>query len=44
MFENIRRDLKAHGGDWGAQGFWALVVYCFGRWHLNGLKERRCAL
>ena len=32
MFENIRNDLKAHGGDWGAQGFWALVVYRFGRW------------
>jgi len=32
MFENIRGDLRAHGGDWGAQGFWALVVYRFGRW------------
>lgn len=32
MFENIRADLKAHGGDLGAQGFWALVVYRFGRW------------
>jgi serine O-acetyltransferase len=32
MFANIRQDLKAHGGDWGAQGFWALVVYRFGRW------------
>ena len=32
MFENIRNDLKAHVGDWGAQGFWALVVYRFGRW------------
>lgn len=32
MFDNIRADLKAHGGDWGAQGFWALVVYRFGRW------------
>lgn len=32
MFENIRQDLKAHQGDWGAQGFWALVVYRFGRW------------
>jgi serine O-acetyltransferase len=32
MFPNIRADLKAHGGDWGAQGFWALVVYRFGRW------------
>jgi len=32
MFDNIRRDLAAHRGDWGAQGFWALVVYRFGRW------------
>jgi serine O-acetyltransferase len=32
MFENIRDDLKAHGGDWGAQGFWALTIYRFGRW------------
>ena len=32
MFENIRGDLKAHEGDWSAQGFWALLVYRFGRW------------
>jgi serine O-acetyltransferase len=32
MFENIRHDLAAHCGDWGAQGFWALLVYRFGRW------------
>jgi serine O-acetyltransferase len=32
MFELIRADLRAHGGRWGAQGFWALVVYRFGRW------------
>jgi serine O-acetyltransferase len=32
MFDNIRSDLRAHGGNWGAQGFWALVVYRFGRW------------
>ena len=32
MFENIRADLRAHGGHWGAQGFWAMVVYRFGRW------------
>ena len=32
MFDNIRQDLRAHGGDWSAQGFWALVVYRFGRW------------
>lgn len=32
MFENIRADLRAHGGRWDAQGFWVLVVYRFGRW------------
>lgn len=32
MFDRIRADLRAHGGDWGAQGFWAMVVYRFGRW------------
>lgn len=31
-FENIRADLQAHDGHWGAQGFWAMVVYRFGRW------------
>lgn len=35
MFERIRGDLRAHGGDWGAQGFWALVVYRFGRWRMT---------
>lgn len=32
MFEHIRKDLQAHRGDWGAQGFWALLIYRFGRW------------
>jgi len=32
MFNNIRGDLRSHGGDWAAQGFWALAVYRFGRW------------
>jgi serine O-acetyltransferase len=32
MFENIRHDLRAYGGDFGAQGFWAMLVYRFGRW------------
>ena len=32
MFNHIRSDLRAHGGNWAAQGFWALVVYRFGRW------------
>lgn len=32
MFENIRADYQAHGRKWGAQGFWVMVVYRFGRW------------
>lgn len=32
MFDHIRADLHAHGGHFGAQGFWAMVVYRFGRW------------
>ena len=32
MFENIRQDLRAHGGNWTSQGFWVLMVYRFGRW------------
>ena len=32
MFDNIRHDLQAYGGDFAAQGFWAMLVYRFGRW------------
>lgn len=32
MFENIREDFKNYKGNWAAQGFWAMVVYRFGRW------------
>lgn len=32
MFDNIKQDLKAHNNDWGAQGFWVMVIYRFGRW------------
>jgi len=35
VFEDIRADLQAHRGDWGAQGFWALLVYRFGRWRYS---------
>lgn len=31
-FGHIRHDFRSHGSRWGAQGFWALVVYRFGRW------------
>jgi serine O-acetyltransferase len=32
MFDTLRSDLRAYGGDFGAQGFWVMVVYRFGRW------------
>jgi serine O-acetyltransferase len=32
MFDNICSDLKVYKGDWGAQGFWVMVVYRYGRW------------
>jgi serine O-acetyltransferase len=32
MFENIRDDFRAHDCSWGAQGFWVMIVYRFGRW------------
>ncbi len=32
MFEHIRADLTAYKGNWGAQGFWVMLVYRFGRW------------
>jgi serine O-acetyltransferase len=32
MFDDVRNDLRAYRGDWGAQGFWAMLVYRFGRW------------
>ena len=32
VFCNIRNDLAVYGGDWSCQGFWAMLVYRFGRW------------
>lgn len=32
MFDHIRNDLRAYRGDFAAQGFWAMLVYRFGRW------------
>lgn len=32
MFDNIKKDLHNYQNDWGAQGFWVMVVYRFGRW------------
>ena len=35
MFKNIREDYRAYDGNWGAQGFWVMVVYRFGRWRYD---------
>jgi serine O-acetyltransferase len=32
MLEHIRADLRSYDGHWGAQGFWVMVIYRFGRW------------
>lgn len=32
MFHNIKEDFKIYQGDFGAQGFWVMLVYRFGRW------------
>lgn len=32
MFKNIRDDFRTYDRRWGAQGFWAMIVYRFGRW------------
>ena len=35
LFTSIRSDLATHSGDWGRQGFWALLVYRFGQWRYS---------
>lgn len=32
MFPDIRADLRNYRGRWWEQGFWAMLVYRFGRW------------
>lgn len=32
MFDHIKGDFRAYKGDFGAQGFWVMLVYRFGRW------------
>ena len=39
MFANVREDWLAHDCTWSRHGFWALVVYRFGRWRY-GIKPR----
>ena len=35
MFSNVRHDLRSYQGNWGAQGFWIMLVYRFGRWRYS---------
>ena len=39
MFGNVREDWLAHDCNWSRHGFWALVVYRFGRWRY-GIRPR----
>lgn len=32
MFSNIKEDFQTYRGNIGAQGFWVMLVYRFGRW------------
>jgi serine O-acetyltransferase len=47
MLENIRSDFRAHDCNWGAQGFWVMIVYRFGRWRYGvrlALFRKLCSL
>ena len=35
MFDRLREDLRAHGGDWTRPGFRAIVTYRFGNWRMS---------
>jgi len=39
MFDQVKSDWRAHNYDWSRHGFWALLVYRFGRWRY-GIKNR----
>ena len=39
MFANLREDWLAHDCNWSRHGFWALVIYRFGRWRY-GIRAR----
>jgi serine O-acetyltransferase len=47
MLDNIRSDFRAHDCNWGAQGFWVMVVYRFGQWRYGvrpALFRKLCSL
>ena len=35
MFKNIKQDFRTYNGNVGAQGFWVMLVYRFGRWRYS---------
>ena len=35
MFENVREDWQTYERDIWRQGFWAMLVYRFGRWRYS---------
>jgi serine O-acetyltransferase len=35
MFRNLKADLQTYQGNFGAQGFWVMLVYRFGRWRYS---------
>ena len=39
MFDGIRGDWRAHDCQWTRHGFWALLIYRFGRWRY-GIQPR----
>jgi serine O-acetyltransferase len=39
VFDNIRADFISHGRRIGAQGFWAMLIYRYGRW-TYGIRHR----
>jgi serine O-acetyltransferase len=45
MFESIREDWVAHDCTWTRHGFWAMVLYRFGRWRYTfGFRPVRVLL
>jgi serine O-acetyltransferase len=32
LFKNVRADLRTYNGNLSSQGFWAMLIYRFGRW------------
>jgi len=35
VLDSIKQDFYTYSGRWGEQGFWAMLVYRFGRWRYS---------